>query len=201
LARGIIVNLGGEISEFEIGKVDREKLYGRKVRMVVDDAGGRCEPALLSRDGSCLMPPGSVALLYVDDAFDAVERGELKAVDLEGKPVAPVPSTLGAEQPLTGPVDAARVLDHVTTAVYQLSPTTLGDGLRQRLDAGEIFETTFNYREDFDASPLFLLKNEGGFFALVSAPTHFEFLTKDAAPPPPVAEEASDDEDLDFSMM
>lgn len=200
MAQGIIVNLGGEVSEFSLTRVDREKLYGKKMKVVVDEAGAPAVSALLTGDGSALIPPGGTASLHVDDTYNCVERSALQAVDKDGKPLAPVPSTLGVEQPLTE-VSPRTVLDHVVTALYQLDPTKLGDALRAALDAGRVFQTRFNYRDDFDDSPAFLLKNEAGTFALVAQPTPFPFIQRDAPPPLPDAEDAEDADDLDFGMM
>jgi len=202
MGRGIFVNFNGESSEFEIAKVDRDRLYGRKAKMVVDDQGRKCEPALLTRDGSAVAPPGCVSLLYVDERFEVVERSDLKAVDIEGKPVPIVKSTLGVEQPLKGPIDASRVLECQVMSVYTLNPAKLGDALKAGLEAGSIYETVFNYRDDYSAEVAFLLKNEAGFFALISHPLNLEFLKRETPMAPQVAEaEEADGDDLDFSMM
>ncbi len=199
MAKGIVVSLSGEVSEFGITRVDREKLYGRKVRTIVDEAGKPAQAALLTSDGSALVPPGGTASLYVDEAFDCVERSELKAISADGKPVAPVPSTLGVEQPLAE-VSPQVVLDHVVTAVYQLSPATLGEKLKAALAAGKIFQTRFNYRDDFDDAAAFLLQNEAGPFALVAQPTDFAFVERDAPTLTP-DDESDEGGELDFNMM
>jgi hypothetical protein len=202
MGRGLVVSLNGEASEFEIAKVEREKLYGRKVRIVVDEAGRQCQPALLTRDGSAVAPPGGIASLYLDDRFEVIERADLKAVDADGKPLQLVKSTLGVEQKLVGPVDASRVLEGQTTSVYALTPSKLGDALKQGLDAGGIFETAFNYREDYAAQTCFLLKNESGTFALVCSPLKLEFVERATPLQPAAGSEADEGEaDLDFSMM
>ena len=201
MGRGIVVNLNGESSEFEIAKVERDKLYGRKVRLVVDEKERTCKAALLTRDGSAVAPPGCVTSLYVDERFEVVERAELKAVDAEGKPLSIVKSTLGVEQPLKL-VDASRVLECQVASVYALTPSKLGDALKQGLDAGGIYETPFNYRDDYNAETCFLLKNEAGYFALVTNPLKLEYLKRETPVlAPAAAEEEGGDEELDFSMM
>jgi hypothetical protein len=204
MGRGIVVGFNGESSEFELAKVERDKLYGRKVRLVVDEQGRVCKPALLTRDGSAVAPPGCVAHLYVDERFEAIERDELKAVDEKGNPVELVKSTLGVEQVLTGPVDPSRVLDCQVVSTYTLTPTKLGDALKAGLDGGGIYETRFNYRDDYSAETCFLLKNEAGYFALVANPLEYEFLGREILAQAPAAapddDEGAEDE-LDFSMM
>jgi len=202
MGRGIVVNLGGEVSEFDLTKIEREKLYGRKLRVVVDDQGRACQPALLTRDGSAVMPPGCVASLYLDDGFDVIERSELKAVGADGAPLAPVPSTLGVAQELEGPIDSAQVLDHTIASVYLLAGVQLGAALKAALEAGKIFKARFNYREDYAAQTAFLLQNECGIFALIGEPTRFEFLRRDAPGAPATAESDEGlENDLDFNMM
>ena len=200
MAKGMVLNFEGEVSELGLTRIDREKLYGKKVRAVVDEQGKPAQAAYLSSDGSALLPPGCISLLSVDDHFDAVERSALKAVDAAGKPLPLAPSTLGVEQKLTGPVTPQRVLDHIIATTYQLTPDKLGPKLLAALDKGEIFETRFNWREDWADAACFVLKNESGFFALCGEPSGFDFLRKDAA----VAAEAQDDgadDELDFNMM
>jgi len=204
MGRGIVVNLNGESSEFEFAKVERDKLYGRKVRLVVDEQGRPCKPALLTRDGSAVAPPGCVAHLYVDDRFEAIERDQLKAVDDQGNPLPLVKSTLGVEQALKGPVDPSRVLDCQVMSVYSLMPTKLGEALKAGLDGGGIYEAPFNYRDDYAAELCFLIKNESGYFALVASPLEYELLARELVAQAPAAtgdEDEGGEDELDFSMM
>lgn len=201
MARTVVFNLGGEVSEFAISSLRREKLYGKKVKVVVDESGEPTQTAYLTRDGSALLPPGTMASLYMDDEFNVTERSDLKAVDSEGNVVEEVSSTLGSEQPLEGPIEPSRVLDHVSKAVYWLDPETLGDELKESLQNGNIFETRFNYRTSFDDAPAFLLANDEGYFLIVGEEATFDFLTLDRSKD---VEEEDDDpfeDDLDFSMF
>lgn len=198
MARGFVVRFGEEESSFGLTKVDREKLYGRKDRIVVDEEGNACAPAYLTSDGVALVPSGGAAYLYTDDAFDVVERSELVAVDATGARLPLCPSTLGVAQPATE-VAAERILDHIVTSVYALAAEEVGEALAAKLAAGAIFETRFNWREDYADAPAFLLKNAEGYFALVAQPTQFDFLARETILET-AAEEESDD-DLDFSMI
>jgi hypothetical protein len=202
MGRGIVVSFNGESSEFELTKIERDRLYGRKVRIVVDEKERQCQAALLTRDGSAVIPSGGVASLYVDDHFEVIERSELKVVDAEGNALALCKSTLGVEQPLKGPVDPARMLDFQVASVYLLTPARFCDALKAGLDKGDIFETAFNWRDDYSQETAFLLKSEASYFALVTHPVKLEFLAREA---PVVAAGAGDedegDDELDFSMM
>jgi hypothetical protein len=200
MAKGMVFTLDGEEGCFGFTRVDREKLYGKKERIVVDESGLPCSAAWLTADGAALVPHGGAAHVYVDRNFETVERGLLRAVDERGDQLPTVPSTLGVAQPLVGPVAPERVLEHVTTTVYELYPESLGERLRERLASGEIFETRFNYREDYADSPMFLLQNEHGIFALLARDAGFGYLERDAAEPIDDAEQ-DEAEELDFGMM
>jgi hypothetical protein len=123
-------------------------------------------------------------------------------VDADGREVPRLPSTLGLEMPLRGPVPLQRVLDHVTPTVYALDGEAIGPQLAAALDRGEVFESEFAYTDGFERQALFLLKNDEGVFALVGRPTGFEWLRRDAPIPPPDDEDtALFDDDLDFGML
>lgn len=200
--REIVVSYAGEESAFKFAKVDRAKLYGRKERVILDENGDRCVPAYLTADGAALVPPGGTAHVYVDEAFETVERSALSAVDEDGNPLEAFPSTLGVAQPLE-PVRPERLLDHVIASVYQLSSDAIGERLHEALADGELFECPYNYREGYDPDALFLLQNDEGVFALVARPTEFELIAREApAAEEPDEDDADDlDDDLDFSMM
>jgi len=203
MAQEIVVNVNVEVSRFGLSRLSREKLYGKKSRVIVDQNEEPCVVGFLTRDGAALIPPGCVASLYVDEGNRVVERGELVAVDATGNPVQAISSTLGNEQPLTGPIDPRRVLDHLTTAVYQLDATEVGAALAAKLAGGDIFEGRFSYRGGFGDSAMFLLQNDAGFFALIGSPTNFEFVSRDlpAAEDDENDEAIDDDDELDFGMM
>ena len=201
--REIVVRLGDEETSFQFAKVDRGKLYGRKERVILDENGERCVAAFLTADGAALVPPGGTAHLYIDEAFDTIDRKDLRAVDDEGNELTQVPSTLGVAQSLTE-VPPTRLLDHVIASAYELESEALGEGLRAALESGAIFECLYQYREGYDADALFLLKNDEGVFGLVGRPSGFEFLEREA----PVVEPGDDDDDeddlgddFDFGMM
>ena len=202
MAQTILVKFNDEVSEFGLTRVQRDKIYGKRVRMIVDEEGNACKTAALTRDGAALLPTGSMAMVYLNDDFELCSRAELTPVDENGVPREAVPSTLGVEQKLIGPINPKRVLDHIAKSVYELDPITLDETLRTNLEAGEIFETTFNYRKGFDSAPAFLVKNDEGFFAIVGEETHFDFLHPDQVEGiEEDGEDPFDDDDLDFSMF
>lgn len=195
MARSIVVKLGEEESAFGFTKVEREKLYGKRERVVVDESGHACDSAWLTPDGAVLVPTGGTAHLWMDERWDAREQSERMAVDAEGAPLAPRPSTLGVPKEARE-VDARRVLEIVTGGVYQLSPETLGATLGEALKAGRMFEVEFAYRDGYEGDVAILLANDEGMFALVGKPSGFEMVSREVV----VTEEAAGPDDLDGDM-
>jgi hypothetical protein len=200
MAREIVINFGGEVSNFPIDRVSREKLYGRKRRIVVDEHGEPCSAAQLTIDGATLLPSGGTSLVYVDEDFQMLERKELLAVSATGEDLESIPSSLGQERELTGPVPVEHFLDHTIVAVYALGADTIGETLAAALEEGAIFETRFNYTKGFSTSPLFVLKSEHGVWGLVGEPTGFEYLRRDVVLESDTDEDPFED-DLDFEMF
>jgi hypothetical protein len=201
MAKNIVVRWSGEESAFAFTKVEREKLYGSKERVIVDELGRPCSSAWLTADGSALVLGGGTAHVNVDDAWTAYEQDERRAVDLEGRPLETRPSTLGVAQDL---VEASvdRLLDCTTNVVYQLDTDAIGPTLLAALSAGKLFEAPFLYRDGLTADSVFLVKNDEGVFALVGRATGFDFVKRDSLPEPETAEREDElDADLDFSMM
>jgi hypothetical protein len=200
MARAIVVRWDGGESTFGFTKVEREKLYGKKERIVVDESGKECQAAWLTPDGAVLVPTGGTAHVWMDERWEAKDGADRLAVDEANQPLVAIPSTLGVPQDVVE-VDAQRVLDHVTVNLYELSLDTVSPGLEAALRAGKIFELPFNYRDGHDQEAMFLLSNDEGFFALVGRPTKFERVARDT-----VIDDVADgpDElegDLDFAML
>ena len=202
MARALVFNLEGEVSQLPLTRVDRAKLYGERKRLVVDEQGDPCRSAYLSSDGSTLVPAGGLAMCYLDEHGAPVERSELLSVDHSGEVLDKLPSTLGQEVELSGPVDPSRVLDHITRSVYLLNPSEIGPKLTAGLDRGEIYETEFRYTATPNTNVFFLLRNDAGTFGLICQAVDFTFLhsvTNDELDTSDDEEEL-DDEDLDFSF-
>lgn len=201
MAKTIVVQFKGEDSTFSFSKVEREKMYGKKERVVVDEKGQKCSSAWLTADGSALVLSGGTAHVYVDERWSAFETEERRAVDLEGKPLEVTPSTLGVVQELK-PSTVERLLDHTTAVVYQLDPESFDDGLKDALAKGGIFEAPFQYRDGLTADVMFLVQNDEGAFALIGKPTGFQTIVRESLPEPETAETEDElGDDLDFSMM
>lgn len=201
MAKNIVVRWGGEETSFAFTKVEREKLYGKKDRIVVDEQGRTCSSAWLTADGSALVLAGGTAHVNVDDKWSTYDQDERSAVDLEGHALDTKPSTLDVAQELTE-ASVERLLDCTTNVVYQLETGGVGPQLEKALSEGRIFEAPFLYRDGLTADSVFLVKNDEGIFALVGRETGFDFVRREALPEPETVEQEDElDADLDFSMM
>lgn len=200
MARNIVLALGGEPSSFALSRLDREKLYGKKQRVVVDEAGRPCEPAWLTLDGSALVPSGGTAHVWVDERWSSAPQESRVAVDPAGQPLSARPSTLGAAQ-TAREVGPQRILDCAVSAVYELAAESLAPDVEAALARGAILELPFRFRDGYEDDLLFVLRNEEGHFGLVARETGFPLLER--AAPPPEAEPAQSEleADLDFSML
>ncbi|MCC6624294.1 MAG: hypothetical protein IT385_23785 [Deltaproteobacteria bacterium] len=207
MARAIVVARSdgpdAKTSRFTFSAIDRDKLYGQRKRLVVDERGQPCVAAQLTTDGSVMLLPDSRAMLYLDERGDVIERSALLAVDAAGNPLPRLEPTLDVPQPLMGPVPPERVLDHNALSVYQIAsegPDALDEELVASLARGEIWETTFNYTAAYERQTLFLLQGADGLYGIVAEPAEIAWVERDAPPPAP-DDEPIGDEDLDFSMF
>lgn len=200
MPKGLVVRWNGESSAFGLSRLNRDNLYGVKLRVVVDENDRSCQSASLTADGRALIPSGGVSLLYVDDACDSVERSDLVPLAPDGTRAPLKPSTLGVSQDLGAPVTPARVLETVVTHVYALSKDEVGPELAKALAGGAIFETRFNYRDDYADAPAFLVENAEGTFVLVAAEAGFAFVERETVA---AEDDGADDagDELDFGMM
>ena len=201
MAKPIILNYNGEVSSFDHSKLSRSKLYGRRVRVPLDPTGSKCEKADLTDDGGMLLRKGMSGQGYFDATGRFVESRELVGLSSEGTPMETVPSTLGAEVALTGPVTADDLLDLKVASVYMLDATALSSGLAEQLKAGSIFKFGFNYRADYEIETGILLQNGEGIFALIGKQVECDWAALDAPPAPVVTEDEDDDDDFDFEMF
>ena len=201
MAKPIVVNYLGQTTNFDHKKLSRKELYGRRKREVVDRNGVACRRAALTDDGRFLLVSGMTAQGYFTDSGRWVPNKELVGLDEDGQQVDSVPSTLGVEQQLEQ-ATTADLLDLQVASVYRLKAEHIDDGLAKQLDAGILFRCPFNYRADYYAETLIILKNEHGVFGLVGIPTPTEWT--DAATVQPAVADGSDDlfeDDLDFEMF
>ena len=110
-----------------------------------------------------------------------------------------IPSTLGFNQNLEGPISPTELLDLSVTTVYSILPDEISEDLENSLNCGEIWKSDFNFRADYRMETCFILKNDTGYFAIVVIPNNINMLSPNA--PPPEDEEPDEDDELDFEMF
>lgn len=197
MAKPIVVQFQGAPSSFEHHKIDRSKLYGRKVRLPLDPDGQPCERALLTDDGSLVLRPGMIGQGYFDASGEWIPSGDLLGLDERGEPMRFVPSTLGVPQTLEA-LDPWQALELQISSVHLLHPDGLDQALDDALTRGVIFRFPFNYGSDYHAETALLLRNDEGTFCLVGVPLLPEWAEPNNIP---VFDEPSDLGDLDFEMF
>ena len=203
MAKQILLKHGDDVASFDFKKLARDKIYGKRTRVMLDNDGEPCSRASLTADGSLLIEAGMTAQGYFDDEGTWIENKALVGLDPDGNVVDAVPSTLGVAQDLTGPVDPTELMDARIYAIYMLDAADLSDDLRARLEGGEIFSAPFNYRPDYRPEVSFILHNDEGLFALVGNPAEPAWVDLDLPAAPVVEEEDDDfdDDDIDFDMF
>ena len=98
MGRRIVVEFGGAVSRFDLKKVDRSKLYGKRQRVALDSRGEPCERAELMDDGSVLLRQGMTAQAYFDEDGRWIPKAELVGIAPDGSEAPKLPSTLDVEQ-------------------------------------------------------------------------------------------------------
>jgi hypothetical protein len=203
VAKPLVFQFGDRDLSFTLNKIERSKLYGYKELEVLDERGRQCELATLGDDGHTVVGRGGTGLGYLSADGEWREKSQLQAVDLEGKPIQPVPSSFAAPIKLFDTVNADQYLAHNVRLVYQLDTDDDTSELLSELRRGTIFAFPYSYRGGLESDAGFLLLgDDGNIFLAVGNPTRAEFLGLQQ----PVAwtdeEDATDETDLmDFDMI
>jgi len=158
--RSIEFDYGGQPIEFEMHKVDRTKLYGFKVLEVLDENGAPCELTTLADDGKTLIGKGGTGIGYLTADGDWCEKGDLKPVDLEGKPITPVKSSFSAPIPLAKEISIEEYLNHNFRLIYLLELKEENPKLVEQLKSGTIFKFGYSFRGGLEADAGVMLMND-----------------------------------------
>ena len=188
----------GQQTNCGLGKVDRSKLYGYTKTEVLDEDGKPCSLATLAADGRTVIPSGGLALAYFSPDGSWRDKSDLNAVDVEGQPITPVPSTLKAPLELKNTVTIDEFLTHNIRLIYQMEPDEAGfdEALTKALADGTIFNFDFSYRGGLSADAAFLLKGQDGTpWMLVGKKTTLDFISFEQ----PGSLASGDDEDEDLN--
>jgi hypothetical protein len=109
-----------QLFSFQLGKVDRSKLYGFKEIEAVDEQQRVCELATLCGDGKTIVGRGGTAVGYLSPDGQWCDRLELTPVDAESCPMEPVPSSFDAPIDLETETTVDDYLEHKIRLIYRL---------------------------------------------------------------------------------
>jgi len=187
----------GQVVRFQKVELDRTQLYGSRHSVALDGEGRECATALLTRDGKFLLPSGSTADLYLNEAGDAVERRDLVAVDDAGTPL-PIPEpTTDEPLELQGPFPARDLLEYVAVKVHALRaevPT-----LAAALGAGSLFRVPCRARRTAVDTTTFLVGSDAGLFLVQAEPCGFDFVGPEQIALPGEDTEGDDEDAFAFT--
>lgn len=193
--------LNGKEFSFDTAKVDRKKLYGWTETIVLDGEGKTCYSAIIDETGNNIIPKGAVGLGIISSNGNWVDRKDLIAVSQEGNKINIVPSSFNQKIELTKTVTPEEYLEYAITFVYQL----IGDGIEKlcELIKDDIYTFIFNYQDDYEGTPAFLINSNGRLFLTAGNRMDFSFIGREEIIPEISEEESSEseDEELDFSLM
>ncbi|MEZ5327373.1 MAG: hypothetical protein R3F19_20170 [Verrucomicrobiales bacterium] len=200
----LVFDLGGKEISCGMTKVDRAKLYGYVDTQVLDDRDRECELATLAGDGKTLIPMGGTAFAYLSPDGLWRNKTDLKPVNLNGEPIAPVVSSFKAPIHLSEKVSIDEYLSHNIRIVYRLhSEAGLGEIEQAIGDDDTVFAFDFSYRGGLVADRAFLLKGQdGAIWMAVGKATKISFIGMQQQAV--IEDEVGPDEeeaDLDFGMM
>ena len=199
MAKPIIISKDKKDSIFQLKKIERKKLYGFRKRLAVDENNDECRRASLTEDGQVLIKSGMTSQGWFIEGGKQIESSEIGVIDEDNNELELVPSTLGVNQNLEGPLNPKELLDMTVTTVYSLLPDQISNDLESSLDKGEIWKFSFNFRADYRMETGVILKNDAGYFAIIGIPNQINMLSHNA--PLPEDDDDDDDDELDFEMF
>jgi len=148
-------SIGDVVYSAEPSKVDRAKLYGRRVKAALDDDDTECKLISMSECGTVCIPKGGTGLGYLSPEGNWVNRGQLNTVNLEGSPAELMPSSFNVVNILeeATPDD---LLKCAVDSFYRLTAETRLIGAM----SGKIFRFEYRYRDSYDTTSAFLQVTE-----------------------------------------
>src|SRR5262245_13832387 len=139
MARALMFRHAGAEVRCQPVKVDRSKLYGSVEIEAADDQGRPLELATIGPDGHTLIAAGGRAMAFVNPDRNWIDRGRLRPVDPEGRPLAEVPSSFDEPIQLETPATIDDLLDHQVKSIYYLEMDAGAEALLALLAKGAIF--------------------------------------------------------------
>ncbi len=203
MPRELILSLDGREFPVTMVKIDRDKLYGSVEIEAFDEKGREASLRVLAADGKTLIDKGGTSLATVNEKGTSVDRTSLKAVDENGDPIEPVPSSFNGPNVLER-ATTDEYLSQMLKSVYLLGPGEDGDikYLLDHLAGDDIFTFPFSYRGGLEYDKAFVLGAENEAFMVVGKPAEFVFLKLNQATVlDSVEEQEVSVDDLDFDLL
>lgn len=203
MPRELILSLDGREFPVTMVKIDRDKLYGSVEIEAFDEKGREASLRVLAADGKTLIDKGGTSLATVNEKGTSVDRTSLKAVDENGDPIEPVPSSFNGPNVLER-ATTDEYLSQMLKSVYLLGPGEEGDikYLLDHLAGDDIFTFPFSYRGGLEYDKAFVLGAENEAFMVVGKPAEFVFLKLNQATVlDSVEEQEVSVDDLDFDLL
>ena len=203
MARELILSLDGHEFPVSLVKIDRAGLYGAVEIEAFDEKGKPASIKVLAPDGKTLIDVGGTALATVREDGTSIDRSKLVAVDSNGEPVEPVPSSFGHPNVLS-PAEADDYLSQIVKSVYALEPAEGQplDFLRDHLAAGQMYNFPFSYRGGLEHDSAFVVGSGDDAFMVVGKPAALQFVRLNQAAVLDTAEEKEISADeLDFELL
>jgi hypothetical protein len=142
-------------------------------------------------------------LTLVDEEGRSISRSELQAVDPNGDPIEPVPSSFGQPNVLKRAV-MEDYLSQIVKSVYVLKPADDSplDYLYDHLISGEMFAFPFSYRGGLEIDSAFIVGASKDAFMIVGKPATLQYVKLNEAAALDSVEEAEISADeLDFELL
>ncbi len=203
MPRELILSLDGREFPVTMVKIDRDKLYGSVEIEAFDEKGREASLRVLAADGQTLIDKGGTALATINEKGTSVDRTSLKAVDENGDPIEPVPSSFNEPNVLER-ATTDDYLSQMLKSVYLLGPPEDGDikYLLDHLSGDDIFTFPFSYRGGIEYDKAFILGADNEAFMVVGKPAEFVFLKLNQATVlDSVEEQEVSVDDLDFDLL
>jgi hypothetical protein len=203
MARSLILSLDGQEFPVSLVKVDREKLYGEIEIEAFDEKGNEATLKVLAADGRTLIDKGGTALTIVNEDGVSISRTELSAVDADGQPIEPVPSSFTQTNVLSS-ASAEEYLSQIVKSIYVLQPAdgTDLDYLQSHLDGEQIYTFPFSYRGGLEYDSAYVIGADSNAFMIVGKPAALQYVKlNQAATLESVEEEEISADDIDFDLL
>jgi len=205
MARQLVLSLDGREFPVSLVKIDREKLYGSVEIEAFDEKGREAQLRVLAADGKTLIDKGGTALTTVNEKGNSVDRNTLTAVDEDGDPIDPVPSSFNGPNVLDR-TTSDDYLAQMVKSVYLLQPPEEGGDIKyllDHLDGEAIFTFPFSWRGGLEHDKAFVLGADSEAFMIVGKPAEFQFIRLNQATTllDATEEEEISADDLDFDLL